>query len=313
MLGVVRFMRVLNHTTLGMLLLVASIAGAAMANAAEKPTPEQRPPGSFKLLTWNIQMLPTFPNVEKLRKKQALRAPWIVDYLNAQDYDVVVLQEVIDHKMTALIKDGLKASYPYLVAAEPRQSFTACAGGILIAGRIPIKYVGYVTYQHITGADAMAEKGCLLVEGEWDGIRFQIAGTHLQAGDPVARSQEVPEIFEGIISRYKTDGVPQLLAGDMNMDHGTDDYQRLLTITEMRDFPIDDKRPFTTDAENSWNRRPGKKPKRIDHVLLNPRGTSSTIVRQTLQRARRQHEGETIDLSNHYGVVAEVHLEKPGK
>jgi hypothetical protein len=33
-------------------------------------------------------------------------------------------------------------------------------------------------------------------------------------------------------------------------------------------------------------------------------------VRQTLQRARHEHEGETIDLSNHYGVVAEVQLAK---
>ena len=35
------------------------------------------------------------------QKKQALRAPWIVEFLNEQDYDIVVLQEVIDHKMTA--------------------------------------------------------------------------------------------------------------------------------------------------------------------------------------------------------------------
>ncbi len=43
---------------------------------------------------------------------------------------------------------------------------------------------------------------------------------------------------------------------------------------------------------------------------MNPRGTRSTITRQTVQRARRQYEGRTIDLADHYGVVAEILLEK---
>jgi endonuclease/exonuclease/phosphatase family metal-dependent hydrolase len=155
----------------------------------------------------------------------------------------------------------------------------------------------------------MAEKGCLLVEAELDGIRFQIAGTHLQAGDDATRVKEVPEIYEGIIGPHKTDGVPQLLLGDLNTDFGTDDYQALLKTTQMRDFPLDDDHPFTTDGLNSWNPK-GKRPKRIDHVLLNPRGTATTIVRQRVQRAKKEHNGQTIDLADHYGVVAEVQLKK---
>jgi endonuclease/exonuclease/phosphatase family metal-dependent hydrolase len=174
---------------------------------------------------------------------------------------------------------------------------------------MPLKYVSHIVYKNITGVDRMAEKGCVLVEAELDGIRFQIAGTHLQAGDDDARNKELPEIRDGIIVPHASDGVPQLLVGDMNIDVKEADYRVLLETTQMRDFPLDDERPFTTDGLNSWNPR-GKKAKRIDHVLLNPRGTGTTIVRQTVQRARREHAGETIDLADHYGVVAEVVLKK---
>ena len=50
----------------------------------------------LKILTWNIQMLPTaFDRFsESLQREQKLRAPWIIEYLNGQDYDIVVLQPV---------------------------------------------------------------------------------------------------------------------------------------------------------------------------------------------------------------------------
>jgi endonuclease/exonuclease/phosphatase family metal-dependent hydrolase len=295
--------------------LVAVLAFACAVwtpRAAQADKPEQGTSGEsgrFKILTWNIQMLPTSPDVDKLRKKQALRAPWIIDYLNLQDYDVVVLQEVIDKKMTALLKDGLKQTYPHVVAVDGKRGFTGCSGGILFAAKFPIKYVAHIVYENISGVDRMAEKGCVMVEGELDGVRFQIAGTHLQAGNDDARRKEVPEIYDGIIGPHKTDGVPQLLVGDMNMDVKTDDYRTLLATTEMRDFPLDDPRPFTTDGLNSWQKGQ-KKQKRIDHILLNPRGTGTTIVRQTVQRARHEHEGAIMDLADHYGVVAEVELKK---
>jgi endonuclease/exonuclease/phosphatase family metal-dependent hydrolase len=289
--------------------LAAVVWVSPPAQADEAVSPSSQPAGSFKILTWNIQMLPTFPDVPPLRKKQALRAPWIVEYLNQQDYDVVVLQEVIDKKMTSLLKDGLKAGYPHLVSVDGKQGFTGCSGGILFAAKFPLKYVAHIVYENLTGVDRMAEKGCVLVEAQLDGVRFQIAGTHLQAGDDDARRKEVPEIHAGIIGPHAVDGVPQLLVGDMNIDVKESDYRVLLETTEMRDFPLDDERPFTSDGLNSWQKG-RKKQKRIDHVLLNPRGTGTTIVRQTVQRARREHEGETIDLADHYGVVAEVVLKK---
>ncbi len=236
---------------------VAAVACCGLLPAAE-PNPEAAP-ARLKLLTWNIQMLPTFPSVEPLRKMQAVRAPWIVEFLSAQDYDVVVLEEVIDKKITEELKSGLKPAYPYIVSVDAKRGLSGCSGGILFASKIPLKYVDHIVYKHISGVDAMAEKGVVLVELELGGMRLQIAGTHMQAGDDQMREKEIPEIYEGIIRPHHTAGVPQILAGDLNIGADEEAFQVLLKTTEMSNFPLDDPHPYTTDGENSWN-RPNKRP-----------------------------------------------------
>jgi len=275
---------------------------------SESPAPE-RQTANLKVLTWNIQMLPVIPTIAKLSKGQAMRAPWIIDFLNKQDYDIVVLQEVIDKKMTQLLKDGLKESYPYQVSVDSKRNVTGCVGGILFVSRIPLKLVDHIIYKNVSGVDAMAEKGCVLVEAEHEDVRFRIAGTHLQAGDQKAREAEVPEIEEGILAKHRASGVPIILLGDMNIGAGEPAFEMLLETTKMTAFPLDDPKPFTTDGENSWNPS-SKRARHIDHVLLDPQGTKTTITRQTVQRAVQEHEGKKIDLADHYGVVAEILLAK---
>lgn len=264
---------------------------------------------NLKVLTWNIQMLPAIPTIAKLNKGQAMRAPWIIDFLNKQDYDIVVLQEVIDKKMTQLLKDGLKDSYPHQVSVNSKRGVTGCVGGILFVSRIPLKYVDHIVYKNISGVDAMAEKGCVLVEAEHEGLRFHIAGTHLQAGDDKVRDAEVPEIEDGILAKHRASGVPIILLGDMNIGVDEPAFEMLLKTTKTTAFPLDDPDPTTTSPRNSWH-KPNKRGRHIDHVLLDPQGTQTTILRQTVQRARQEHEGKMIDLADHYGVVAEIKLAK---
>lgn len=286
-----------------------------LATLAVRTTLAEKPPANLKILTWNIQMLPTLGDFASpdLQKKQALRAPWIIEFLGAQDYDVVVLQEVIDRKITAQLKEGLKARYPYIVAADSKRGIAGASGGNLMVSRIPLKYVTHTVYKNVAGVDALAEKGCLLAEGEKAGVRFQVVGTHLQAGHNDIKEKEFGEIYEGAIKPYQVEGVPQFLAGDMNVASDRESektrYELLLNTTQMRGFPTDDPRPFTVDPNNSW-KGPGQRPQKIDHVLLNPRGTQTTIVRQTIQRARHDHEGQPMDLADHYGVIAEAVLQK---
>jgi endonuclease/exonuclease/phosphatase family metal-dependent hydrolase len=302
-----RFVKELLVCLLAGVVLLASMAGKCHA-AAATPTGEQP---NLRVLTWNLQLLPTALDQfsAKLQKSQHLRAPWIIDYLNHQDYDIVVLEEVIDPGITDDLKRGLKEHYPYIVAPASRMGVAGASGGILFAAKIPLQYITHIEFKHVAGVDAWAEKGCTLVEAEKDGVRFQIAGTHLQAGHQDMKDMEYKELADAIILPHKKEGVPLILMGDMNTKPGTDKFDLLLKTTEMTAFAIDDPSPFTSDSLNSW--RQGKthsgKP---DHVLLNPRGTGTAIMRQTIQRARKEHEGKTIDLSDHYGLVADILLKK---
>ncbi|HOX38221.1 MAG TPA: endonuclease/exonuclease/phosphatase family protein [Candidatus Brocadiia bacterium] len=266
---------------------------------------------NLKLLAWNVQLLPTTLSrfAKSLQKQQELRAPWIVEYLNAQDYDVVVLQEVIDKRATEKIKEGLKASYPYIIAPVPEKGVAGASGGNLIASRIPMKYVAHIVFENVAGVDRIATKGCVIAEGEKDGVIFQIVGTHLQAGHQEEKDKQYVEMGDKVIKPHRRDAVPQILAGDFNTDEGTDKFEMLLGATGMRAYPMTDPRPFTIDPENSWS-RPGKRLGRPDHIFLNPCGTGSTIIGQTVQRARREHEGKIMDLSDHYGLIAEIVLMK---
>jgi endonuclease/exonuclease/phosphatase family metal-dependent hydrolase len=299
------------HVLLFVSALAASGGHSGAAEPAASPPTAIKP--NLKILTWNIQMLPILAGIPALDKKQDLREPWIVEYLNRQDYDIVVLQEVIDRTMTAFLKRGLESRYPYIIAPASKVGISGTSGGILFASKIPLKYLTHIVYKHVAGVDAMAEKGCLLVEGERGGVRFQVAGTHLQAGKNEMKEKEFFEIYEGIIKPHEQDGVPQFLVGDMNVasDIAAEKprFALLLKTTRMQDFPLNDDEPYTVDAKNSW-KGPGQKPEQIDHVLLNQRGTKTTIVKQTVQRARREYEGRAIDLSDHYGVIAEVLLQK---
>ena len=107
--------------------------------SAEKP--------NLKILTWNIQMLPTYGFLsEDLQKKQAVCAPWIIEYLDKQDYDIIALEEIIDRKITEDLKAGLKTRYPHIVAPPSKSGISGTSGGILLASRIPLKYVSRTSF-----------------------------------------------------------------------------------------------------------------------------------------------------------------------
>ena len=69
---------------------------------------------TLKLLTWNIQMLPNgfrwFSS--SLRKLQMVRLPWVAEYVNHGEYDVIVFQEVFDAQARRRLRRALKKNYP---------------------------------------------------------------------------------------------------------------------------------------------------------------------------------------------------------
>jgi len=265
----------------------------------------------LKIVTWNIQMLPNsfafFSN--SLRKKQRLRAPWIIDFCINQDYDIIVFQEVFDKKIKKKLKKELSNLYPYQV--DPlRKRWSCINNGILIISRVPMKYVDHVFFEKGAHTDKLASKGCTLVEIIIDNIKIQIAGTHLQAGesriDILHRNQQFQKIHN-LLSRNKFSSKPVFLLGDMNTRKSEQiEYSKMLDVIGIRDYTLDDNSPYTIDSNNYWNNH--SKPAQLDYILLQPRQTSTKIINQTIIRPKQNHKGVKIDLADHYGIVAEIEV-----
>ena len=286
---------------------VSVLLAVCAASVAAEPARDGVP---VRMLTWNIQMLPTLVAAysEDLQKMQEERLPWIIEFLSKADYDVVCLQEVLDPILTPQIIDGMKKTYPYIVEPQ-KEPGVLLSSGVMFAAKFPIKLAAFACYKNAAGDDALASKGCTLVEGEKDGVKFQMAGTHLQAGHHEIRSTQYIEMGERVLRPNRHEGVPQFLMGDFNTGRDGEDRERyaaLLKATDMSDAPMDDPVPYSVDNTNSWKRHQ-ENPELIDHVLFNPSGTGSIVKRLKIQRPRHtMDDGRVIDLADHYGVIGET-------
>ena len=285
-----------------LLAVVFLLAGTAAAD----PAPGQ---ATLKILTWNIQLLPATlaPFSGDLQKMQHERMPWIAEYLARQDYDVICLQEVLDPELTLLLADALRPAYPHIVMPQFDPQGKAFSNGVLFAARFPITYRAHIAYEHTAGIDTFASKGVTLVEGEKDGVKFQLAGTHMQAGHQDMKDHQYVEAADRILKPNRAPGVPQFFMGDFNTARGSGEYALFMSHIQMTDAPVDDPIGFSVDGENSWRPRNRKDDgDLIDYVLLWAGETGTKLNRLTIQRARREHEGKTLDLADHYGVVGEA-------
>lgn len=264
---------------------------------------------TIKVVSWNIQMLPDALGMfsAALRKKQRVRAPWIIDYCKEKAYDVIVFQEVFDLDIKRKLKKQLQEVYPYQVDTKKLPS-RPTSNGIFIVSRFPMKDVDHIIYAKGAHSDGWASKGCTLVEVEKDGIKVQIAGTHLQAGGSDAaiahRDQQYKDI-RTLMDRNAKDDIPVLVMGDMNTcKSNAEKYPLMIETLGVQDLPLDEEEPYTIDGNNSWNNH--AKGIQLDYVMLQARSTTTAITQQKIIRPKEEWKGKQIDLADHYGVVTDV-------
>jgi endonuclease/exonuclease/phosphatase family metal-dependent hydrolase len=293
-----------NYCLLCLLTISLVNTSFAQSNRSTKGT-------SVQVVSWNIQMLPNALGMfsAALRKKQAIRAPWIIAHCIEASYDVIVFQEVFDRDIKRKLKKELKAAYPYQVDTRTTKG-RLTSNGIFIVSRLPMKYVDHVIYEKGAHEDAWAAKGCTLVEVEKEGHKFQIAGTHLQSGGSEAaemhRGLQYQDI-RNLLDENTIKTIPVLVLGDMNTRKANvPKYTQMVETIGVKDFPLDEENPYTIDNENSWNNH--KQGIQLDYVFLQARATKTTIQEQKVLRLKEEHKGKKMDLADHYGIVAKVQL-----
>ena len=260
----------------------------------------------LSILSWNIYMLPGITNLAKSVEKsdKRSRAREIADMLNQSSYDIVILQESFFAPARRVLKKQTKDQYPYQYGpVNPSGLGYKTSSGIVVLSKIPLELLGTVQYESCNGVDCIAKKGAGLWEGEWNGKRFQVLGTHLNAGGPQwIRKEQYLQMSEELLEPYSKMGVPQFLCGDMNTHkEKLIDYTLMLEMLDAEDTPTFSEQVNTTVKDKSV----------IDYILLRPNGAAVQILDKNIQRFNAK--SEVIDrlggtLSDHLAVDITVKL-----
>jgi sphingomyelin phosphodiesterase len=264
----------------------------------------------LKILSWNIYMLPPIAPV----RGRIERAHAIVDTLKHAETDIIVFQEAFNHNAVKVIKDSLATIYPYMYGPfNPRKNIFQISSGVFVISKVPLEVKGIIAYKIAKETDRVARKGAALLEGTWDGKKFQILGTHLQAQNhPDIRRMQIHHIYDSLLIKYRIQGVPQIICGDMNTEIEIEkNYQDMLRGLDAEDGHISGIQTMTYDgtnnelAESVWK----KAKTTLDYILLRKNGSNAKVINRHVGvfKKRNWRKGKT-DLSDHYAMMCDVKL-----
>jgi len=257
------------------------------------------------ILSWNIYMLPRVA----LRHGKASRAKAIVEDLTPGEFEVIVFQEAFLPRARRIIAKGLNTVYPYQYGPANPKSGLKCNSGVWIISKVPMRLLKTIQFRDCKLNDCFARKGAMLLEGEWNGKKFQILGTHLQAGNyPKVRSKQMDQIYEELLSPYKQDGVPQIICGDMNTEielRGW--YCNMLDCLHAEDGSLLGSQKYTYDgiANPIAQSLGGRIQTTYDYILLCNNGARIKTASRFVSILKKG----TKNLSDHFGVACKVDFE----
>lgn len=284
-------------------------------NVFAQKTVENQPLSSFekntyKILSWNIQMLPRI--LLPVKKSPALRAKLIAEKIKADDIDIVVFQEAFDKKSRRILKRNLKHDYPYHAgpySKNPLPFFTN--SGNKIYSKYPIKKIWKKPYKwkEKQGHDKFARKGCLMVELELpDKKHIQVLGTHLQAGGSIEVRHSQYKQIRNFIDRYQKNYVPQIICGDFNTQKSDDlNYKIMLNTMDVEDGALSGELCCTSDGLlNDMKKYDPYNRKLIDFIFYKGNGVQPKSMDREIKQIEQRWSSKHKDLSDHYAILSTI-------
>jgi sphingomyelin phosphodiesterase len=259
----------------------------------------------LKILTWNIYMLPHC----NLFNHNCKRAKIIAEKLSDSPYEIIVFEEAFDYRARRIIKEKLQGIYPYIYGPANYSFFSLkTSSGIWILSKIPLNKIKEIEYKNRFGIDALARKGAVMYEGNWNGNDFQLVGTHLQANSPDSiRREQCNQIAVSLLQQYAKPNVTQIVCGDFNIEKDdTLNYNYMLHVLNAENGLMDgDLNTSFDELDNTLAKKVNGKKQLIDYVLLRNASLINFIHRKVT--VFRQYFGNKfIELSDHYAVEASV-------
>jgi len=264
----------------------------------------------LKILSWNIYMLPYL----SLFNNNGDRARVIARTLENSDYQVIVFQEAFSSKCRHIMAKQLAKEYPYQYGPVNKNHLPfRTNSGLWIVSRIPLAELGEIQFSLSKGFDAVARKGAVLFQGTFEGAKFQLLTTHLQADSlHSVRVKQCNEIRDHLLNKYYDPEIPQLICGDFNID--MDDrpgYRQMLQTLDAQNGELSGNIKTTYDeVNNNLARIAHGKPRVLDYVLVRNAGLIHTIERK-VQTFCAHVDGRATNLSDHYAMEFSVNFVNP--
>lgn len=268
----------------------------------------------LRILSWNIFMIPKPINFSL----QLSRAEEIGRVLKNSDYHVVVMQEAFSSAARKKIFKTAQATFPYQYYLQSKRggsSIAVLASGTWILSRYPMKTLGAHIFSSCTTSDCLADKAVVVQELKLpNSRRFQIAHTHLQAWNTekarVVRATQLAEV-KTVLEGYRQAGVPQILAGDLNVDfYNKDEFSQMLSILDVDHTPLSGalqiSNGFAVDCYNIPAGEAGGE--WLDHVFLFPNATEARIKSNKILSFKGMIKKRQCDLSDHYAIESRIEL-----
>jgi endonuclease/exonuclease/phosphatase family metal-dependent hydrolase len=264
------------------------------------------------IMTYNVKLLPR--GATFLHHHPVKRARLIPAKLISENPDVIVFEEAFDGLAVRILKKQLRAVYPYNAGMENRKLVTyKRAGGVLIFSKYALKELESIKYTHCSGADCMGNKGAILVEVEHPLQKFQLLGTHIQAGHKIDIKESQYQQVAELVDKHKQAGIPQFIAGDFNT-HKDDTllYDALINTIKATDGPVDAEAiALERHAHNDMREQvvnPKKKKGIIDYVFIRPNGIKIKSQQRYARQFQQTWSAHHKDLSDHFAVILKLRL-----
>jgi endonuclease/exonuclease/phosphatase family metal-dependent hydrolase len=260
----------------------------------------------LKILSWNIYMLPYL----SLFNHNGRRAKVIGSQLKDSDYQIIVFQEAFSNKCRNILSKELKQEYPYQYGPANWSFFPVRTNsGLWIVSKIPLEKIEEIQFHSAQGFDRIARKGAVLFEGNFNGAKFQLVATHLQADKPTKIRQSQCDQISGLIKKHYKSDEPQILCGDFNTEMSDkQSYSQMLKILDAQNGELSGKLKVTYDEENNTlAKHPNGKGEIIDYILTRNTQLISNIKRNVVEFYHSDPKYKT-HLSDHYAMEATVRL-----
>lgn len=258
----------------------------------------------FKILSWNIFMLPVLSRFNGNGKRAAI----IGEQLRDSDFQILVFQEAFAGNCRRILRKELSSKYPYEygpINNSPKMLRTN--SGLWILSKMPLKQLGQIEFKEAKSYDAVARKGAVLFEGEFNHKKFQLLATHLQADKPQnIRNRQYKELAS-LTSRYYSKNIPQILCGDFNTEMSDKKhYSTMLQTLDADNGRLTGNLQVTYDeAYNNLAKTKEGKREIIDYILTRNTSLIANIQRRVLEFYHSDNSFKS-HLSDHYAMEATV-------